>query len=102
MAPRQGALAWPCGAERARIAAEGLASGAKLADVARRHDVTRWQVYDWRRNPTSDKLALEGLGRLHRAGQLAVVGGLAEWPTRRPSPPRPAGVRCRAACGWSA
>ena len=45
-------------AERARIAAESLAPGAKVTDVARRHDVTRWQVYDWRRNLTSGKLAM--------------------------------------------
>jgi transposase len=36
-------------AERARIAAESLAPGARVVDVARRHGVTRWQVYDWRR-----------------------------------------------------
>lgn len=32
-----------------RIAAENLVPGAKVTDVARRHDVTRWQVYDWRK-----------------------------------------------------
>jgi transposase len=35
-------------AERARIAAESLAPGAKVAEVARRYGTTRWQVYDWR------------------------------------------------------
>jgi transposase len=30
--------------ERARIAAESMMPGAKVADVARRHGVTRWQV----------------------------------------------------------
>ncbi len=30
-------------AERARIAAESLAPGAKVADIARRHGATRWQ-----------------------------------------------------------
>ncbi|WP_223870833.1 transposase [Salipiger aestuarii] len=35
-------------AERARIGAESLVPGAKVADIARRHGVTRWQVYDWR------------------------------------------------------
>ena len=29
-------------AERARIAAESLAPGAKVADIARRHGATRW------------------------------------------------------------
>jgi transposase len=45
-------------AERARIAAESLVPGAKVADIARRHGVTRWQVYDWRKKLTSGKLAL--------------------------------------------
>ena len=45
-------------AERARIAAESLVPGAKVADVARRHDVTRWQVYDWRRKLRSGDLVV--------------------------------------------
>lgn len=45
-------------AERARIAAESLMPGAKVADVARRHWATRWQVYDWRRKLTAGKLAI--------------------------------------------
>ena len=44
--------------ERARIAAESMMPGAKVADVARRHDVTRWQVYDWRRKLASGQLAV--------------------------------------------
>lgn len=44
--------------ERARIAAESLVPGTKVADVARRHDVTRWQVYDWRRKLRSGDLAV--------------------------------------------
>jgi transposase len=36
-------------AEKARIAAESLAPDDVVSDVARRHWVTRWQVYDWRR-----------------------------------------------------
>jgi transposase len=36
-------------AERARIAAESLVPGIAVADVARRHGTTRWQVYDWRK-----------------------------------------------------
>lgn len=44
--------------ERARIAAESLVAGAKVADVARRHGVTRWQVYDWRRKLAAGDLAL--------------------------------------------
>lgn len=45
-------------AERARIAAESLMPGVKVVDVARRHGVTRWQVYDWRRKLGSGKLAV--------------------------------------------
>ena len=36
-------------AERARIAAESLVPGASVADVARRHDLTRQHIYQWRR-----------------------------------------------------
>jgi len=45
-------------AERARIAAESMVPGAKVADVARRHAVTRWQVYDWRKKLMAGALAL--------------------------------------------
>ena len=45
-------------AERARVAAESLVPGVKVADVARRHGVTRWQVYDWRRKLRSGALAV--------------------------------------------
>lgn len=45
-------------AERARIAAESLAPGAKVADVARCHGATRWQVYDWRKKLAAGQLAV--------------------------------------------
>lgn len=45
-------------ADRARIAAESLVPGAKVADVARRHGVTRWQVYDWRKKLKAGALVL--------------------------------------------
>ncbi|SFY45780.1 transposase [Paracoccus pantotrophus] len=44
--------------ERARIAAESLVPGARVSDVARRHAVTRWQIYDWRKKLASGHLAL--------------------------------------------
>jgi transposase len=44
-------------AEKARIAAESLAPGAIVADIARRHGATRWQIYDWRRRFRSSRLA---------------------------------------------
>ena len=45
-------------AERARIAAESLLPGVGVADIARRHEVTRWQVYDWRKKLKAGLLAL--------------------------------------------
>ena len=36
-------------AERARIAAESMMPGVTVADVARKHGTTRWQIYDWRK-----------------------------------------------------
>ena len=44
--------------ERARIAAESMVPGAKVADFARRHAATRWQVYDWRKKLVAGALAL--------------------------------------------
>ena len=45
-------------AEKARIAAESLLPGMPVAAVARKHGVTRWQVYDWRRRLRQEQLAL--------------------------------------------
>lgn len=59
--------------ERARIAAESLAPGVRVADVARRHGVTRWQVYDWRRKLASGALALPEEAMLAPAFAALVV-----------------------------
>jgi transposase len=45
-------------AERARIAAESLMPGVRVADVARKHGTTRWQVYDWRKKLRTGQLAV--------------------------------------------
>ena len=45
-------------AEKARIAAESLVPGAEVETVARKHGVTRWQVYDWRRRLQRGQLSL--------------------------------------------
>jgi transposase len=77
-------------AERARIGAESLVPGAKVADVARRHGATRWQVYDWRRKLTAGKLAVPALA-MNEAPFAALVVE-----TPRPAPkasPRNAGGR---------
>jgi len=44
--------------EKARIVAESLMPGVPVADVARRHGTTRWQVYDWRRRARDGRLVL--------------------------------------------
>lgn len=71
-------------AERARIAAEGLVPGAKVADVARRHGVTRWQVYDWRRKLAAGKLAVPASAMSALAFAALVV---------EPPPPAPEAAR---------
>ena len=45
-------------AEKARIVVESFVPGARVAEVARRHGTTRWQVYDWRRRMTKGPLEL--------------------------------------------
>jgi len=70
-------------AERARVAAESLVPGVKVADVARRHGVTRWQVYDWRRKLRSGALAVPA-----EAMQEPVFAALVV-EHREPSPPKP-------------
>lgn len=45
-------------ADKARIVAESLLPGVRVAEVARRYGVTRWQVYDWRKQFRSGRLAL--------------------------------------------
>ena len=45
-------------AERARIAAESFLPGVRVAEVARKHGTTRWQVYDWRKRLRDGRLSL--------------------------------------------
>lgn len=70
-------------AEWARIAVESLAPGAKVADAARRHGVTRWQVYDWRKKLAAGMLAVPVDAMAAPAFAALVV----EAP-RAPAPPR--------------
>lgn len=59
-------------AEKARIVAESLVPGVTVADVARRHGTTRWQVYDWRRRAREGRLALSA-EKMPSAAFAAVV-----------------------------
>jgi transposase len=52
---------------KARIVAESYAPGGRVADIARRHGTTRWQVYHWR------KLARKGVLALPAPAFAAVV-----------------------------
>ena len=45
-------------AEKARVAAESLAPGAIISEIAQRYGVTRWQVYDWRRQFRTGRMTL--------------------------------------------
>jgi transposase len=68
-------------AERARIAAESLMPGVKVADVARRHGTTRWQVYDWRRKLRTGQLVVpESVAGLPMFAELLLEGAAADAP----------------------
>jgi len=60
-------------AEKARIVAESLMPGARVAEVARQYGVTRWQVYDWRKRLRSGRLALPGSASCEPAFAALVV-----------------------------
>ena len=66
-------------AERARIAAESLMAGVQVADVARKHGTTRWQVYDWRKKLRTGQLVVpEGVAALPMFAELVVEGASAD------------------------
>lgn len=47
--------------------------GSSVADVARRHGVTRWQVYDWRKKLRSGQLVVpEAVAALPMFAELVV------------------------------
>jgi transposase len=61
-------------AERARIAAESMMSGVAVADVARKHGTTRWQVYDWRKQLRKGNLLLpQSVAALPMFAELVVA-----------------------------
>ena len=78
--------------ERARIAAESLVPGMRVADVARRHEVTRWQVYDWRKKLKAGLLALPAETAKEPMFAALVVEPKPARPSRRP---RKLGVKAK-------
>ena len=60
-------------AERARIAAESMMPGVTVADTARKHGTTRWQIYDWRKQLRKGKLVVpESVASLPVFAELVV------------------------------
>lgn len=70
--------------ERARIAAESLMPGVSVAEVARRHGTTRWQVYYWRKKLRTGQLVVsEGAAALPMFAELVVGDAAADAPSAR-------------------
>lgn len=68
-------------AERARIAAESMMPGVTVADVARKHGTTRWQIYDWRKQIRKGNLMVpESVAALPIFAELVVDDSLASAP----------------------
>jgi transposase len=66
-------------AERARIAAESMMPGVTVADIARKHGTTRWQIYDWRKQLRKGNLVLpESVAFLPVFAELVVDDSSAE------------------------
>jgi transposase len=75
-------------AERARIAAESLVPGVKVADVARRHGTTRWQVYDWRKKLRTGQLVVpESMATLPMFAERVVEDAVAQAPAASSTAP---------------
>jgi transposase len=66
-------------AERARIAAESMMPGVTVADTARKHGTTRWQIYDWRKQIRKGNLVVpESIAALPIFAELVVDDRTAE------------------------
>lgn len=61
--------------------------GASVADVARRHGTTRWQVYDWRKKLRTGQLVVpESLAALPIFAELVLEGDVPEAPSETEVP----------------
>ena len=60
-------------AERARIAAESMMPGVTVADTARKHGTTRWQIHDWRKQSSNRPFVL---AVTHKSAAAALRCGL--------------------------
>ena len=77
---------WRTKAERARIAAESMVPGVKVADVARKHGATRWQIYDWRKRIRKGDLVLpESVASLPVFAELRADDSAVNAATARPA-----------------
>ena len=71
-------------AERARIAAESMMPDVTVADVARKHGTTRWQIYDWRKQLRKGNLVVpESVAALPIFAELVVDDSAADAPPAR-------------------
>lgn len=69
-------------AERARIAAESMMPGVSVADIARKHGTTRWQIYDWRKQIRTGNLVLPGnVAALPMFAELVIGDSAADAPS---------------------
>ena len=69
-------------AERARIAAESMMPGVTVADIARKHGTTRWQIYDWRKQIRAGNLVLPGnVAALPMFAELVIEDSAADAPS---------------------
>lgn len=78
-------------AEKARIVAESLMPGVRVAEVARKYGVTRWQVYDWRKRLRH--------GSLRLPESMAAAPAFAALLVEEPSQPRQANARIEVVMG---
>jgi transposase len=81
----------------ARIAAEATVADARVADIARRHGVSRSQIYTWRRE-ASRGLSGDGLAAAPPELVPVVVSGTGSEPTS-PEPAREKRRPCSSGAG---